>query len=189
MKKIKYINSLITIATIAILLSCGNSVTKETKKEAVHADEEDAVSLTKEQVKAIELKIGDLKQMNLSNFIVTNGSIDVPPQQKIDVSAIIGANIADIRVLEGQNVRKGEILAIIEHPELIDIQVEFKTAYNNLTFLKKEYKRLKTLTNKNITSGKEFQQIESDYNTAKTSFILKFIVRPHKSYCMVPITE
>lgn len=171
MKKIKYINTLIAIAITAILLSCGNSTNKETKKEESHEDEEDIVELTQEQSKAIDLKIGDLKQMNLSSFIVTNGSIDVPPQEKIDVSAVIGANIADIKVLEGQVVRKGEVLAVIEHPELIDIQVEFKTAFNNLNFLKKEYKRLKTLTDKKIASGKEFQQVESDYNTARASFM------------------
>ncbi|MGB5989466.1 MAG: efflux RND transporter periplasmic adaptor subunit [Marinifilaceae bacterium] len=171
MKKIKYINTLIAIFITALLLSCGNTVTKETKQESEHEDEEDVVSLTKEQANAIDLKVGDLKQMNLSSFIVTNGIIAVPPQQKIDVSAIIGANIADIKVLEGQNVNKGQILAILEHPDLIDIQVEFKTAYNNLTFLEKEHKRLKTLSDKNIASGKEFQQVESDYNTARTSFI------------------
>lgn len=171
MKRINYIKGFVVLLLSVILLSCTNNTPQKIKKETIHEDEEEElVSLSKEQVKAISLEIGELKKMNLNSFVVTNGLVDVPPQHKVDVNAILGANIRSINVLEGQFVKKADILATLEHPNLIDIQVEYKKAYSKLNYLKKDYKRLKTLADKNIASGKELQIVEADYYTANAVF-------------------
>jgi len=169
MKKINYIKGFVALFLSLVIMSCNN--TPQNSKDSIHEEEEEAiVSLSKEQVKAISLKIGELKKMNLNSFVSTNGLIDVPPHERVDLSAIIGANIKSIKVLEGQFVKKGEVLATLEHPNLIDIQVQYKKAYSQLKYLNKEHERLKTLVSKQIASGKEFQRIDAEYNTAKAEY-------------------
>lgn len=170
MKRYNFTKELIIIVISIILTSCGNQSQKSKQVEEHHDEEENVVSLTKQQVSAIKLEIGHFKEMNLNSFISTNGVINVLPQEKVDISAIIGANVSSIKVIEGQYVKQGEVLAVIEHPGLIDIQVDFKTAFASLKYLDKELARQKTLSSNNISSGKELQQTESEYYSAKAKY-------------------
>ena len=55
----------------------------------------------------------------------------------------------------------------LEHPDFLKLQEEYIGAKNNLTFLEQEYQRKKELIEANATSGKAFQEAESNYNIGK----------------------
>jgi cobalt-zinc-cadmium efflux system membrane fusion protein len=55
------------------------------------------------------------------------------------------------------------VLAYLSHPDLIDIQTEYSSNWNQLQYLSSDYERQKKLYDEKVGSGKEFQKIKSEY--------------------------
>ena len=168
MKQIKYI-------TLSILLAFAIS-SCNTKKESAHEDEhahegpEGVVVLNEQQQKALNLKLGSFQKRNLTTVVKVNGELAVPPASSADITAVIGGNVKRIAVFHGDYVRKGQLLAVLEHPDYIAIQEDFAEVANRLEFLEQEYKRQKELYENNVGAGKDYQQAKAEYNTAKAKY-------------------
>jgi cobalt-zinc-cadmium efflux system membrane fusion protein len=93
--------------------------------------------------------------------------LEVPPQNEAAVTAIIAANVTSIKVIEGDKVSKGQVLAYLSHPDLIKLQTDYFNSWNQLQYLEKEYQRQKKLYEEKVGSGKEYQKIQSDYQSMK----------------------
>ena len=100
---------------------------------------------------------------NISAFIEANGLLEVPPQNEAEVTAIVGANVKSINVIEGEKVKKGQVLAYLTHPVLIQMQTDYLTNWNELEFLKLEYERSEKLYSEKIGSDKDLQKIKSEF--------------------------
>ncbi len=171
MKSIKYIVLMIISLFVAIIFSSCNSK-KESATEEEHDDhgQEGVVVLNEQQQKALNLKLGQFQMRNLTTIVKTNGQLAVPPASSADITAIIGGNVKRISVFHGDYVRKGQLLAVLEHPDYISLQEDFAEVASNLEFLKKEYERQKELFENNVGAGKDYQQAKSRYNTAKARY-------------------
>ena len=170
----KNIKLFIRIFTIAVLMTaCGNSSTKEKDAHGEHDEEghaeEGVVSLTRQQMDAIGLKIAQIEKRTLNIAVSASGSLEMAPQDKADVSPIIGGIVVSINVFEGDRVRKGQVLATLEHPDFIQLQQEYINTVNSLAYLEKEYERQKKLYEEKVGSGKDFQKISADYFSSKSN--------------------
>lgn len=165
--------ALYILSIIFLLGSCSTSSSHSEEGHHGHdhgAHEEgdkNSVSLTKAQEEVIGLQLGKLEKRNMGNSIVTTGELSVPPQNVAKVSAPIPGRIADIFVVEGEVVAKGQKLAYITDPGIIEIQEEYLEMYHNQVFLEQEYNRKKTLLEKGATSEKEWQKSQSAYQALK----------------------
>lgn len=152
-------SSLLTLCfSLFLLVSCG-------KKEAVEEHEEEKseteVALTEVQAKTIGIETGSIEMKNLNTIIKANGYTAVPPQNRADVSTLIGGVVKDIFVLEGTFVTKGKTLATIQNLEVSEMQEEYQSAIASIEYLEQEYKRQKTLTEENVNPRKAFQEVKS----------------------------
>tara|TARA_R100001369_G_scaffold954_1_gene3037 strand:+ start:67866 stop:69095 length:1230 start_codon:yes stop_codon:yes gene_type:complete len=151
------------------------SATSETteNEESGHNEEEEGeegvVELTKQQVETIGLETKTLEERNLGNNIKVTGMLELFPQDKANISPFVGGNVSSIKVVPGDNVRKGQVLAYIEHPDIIAMQQEFQEKNDELVFLKQDYERKQTLYDKGVSSGKEFQMAQSQYRSTTSS--------------------
>ena len=113
----KYITTInIQLICIFLLISCKEH--KSNKKEEKHPHKEE-VLLTQSQFDILDIKIDTLKKRNIRKTVEVNGVLNVLPQNKASITSPIGANIVSINVIEGQNVKKGNILGYISHPDII----------------------------------------------------------------------
>lgn len=144
--------------SLFLIVSCG-------KKEVTEANEveksETEVVLTEVQTKTIGIETGSIEMKNLNTIIKANGYTAVPPQNRADVSTLIGGVVKDIFVLEGTFVTKGKTLATIQNLEVSEMQEEYQSAVANIEYLEQEYKRQKTLTDENVNPRKAFQEVKS----------------------------
>lgn len=158
----KYIN-LVVVAFV--MAACGNST------EINETEEEEGVEneafFSDQQFKALGMKVDSLPIRNLTSYVEANGQLEVPPQNEASVTAIIGANVTSIKVIEGDKIRKGQVLAYLSHPDLIKLQTDYVNSWSQLQFLEKEYERQKRLYEEQVGSGKEFQKIQADYQSMK----------------------
>ena len=80
----------IFILTFAFLIAaCGTSTKKEALTDASDITT-NVVTLSDAQLKSAGLVLAKLEEKALSSVIVTNGTIDVPPQNMISVSIPLG---------------------------------------------------------------------------------------------------
>ena len=73
-----------------------------------------------------------------------------------------------ILVREGQEVSKGQILAYLSHPDLIDIQSRYLTAVNRRDYLYREYIRQSKMMNERVGVGKDFDRTKSELQIANS---------------------
>lgn len=162
MKTINYI----VILMIGIAVSaCSNSNSIQAEEhEHQNANE---VTLNSRQIKTLNLESGPIEEKNIGAKIQINGTLKVPPQSKADISPLKGGVIKQIFVIEGDKVRKGQVLATMQHPDFIDLQSNYNANLNELAYLEKEYNRQKKLNEEKVISDKVFQKVETDYKKLK----------------------
>ncbi len=134
---------------------------------AAHGEEGESVHLTAAQFAALEMEVGTPERKNLSAVVEANGQLEVPPQNEATVTAIVGANVSSIKVIEGDDVKKGQVLAYLSHPNLTKIQSDYLEAWNRQQFLEQDYQRQKKLYEEKVGSGKAFQQTQADYRATQ----------------------
>ncbi|PHQ29413.1 efflux RND transporter periplasmic adaptor subunit [Leeuwenhoekiella nanhaiensis] len=142
----------------------GNSVTEEAQTEG----EAEEVMLTAKQFDALQMEIDTLQMRNMSGYVEANGQLEVPPQNEASITTVVGANVVSIEVIEGDKVNKGQTVAYLSHPNIIQKQTDYLNAYSNSQFLKKEFERQKTLYDAGVGSGANFQKAEAEYQASRS---------------------
>ncbi len=128
-----------------------------------HSNNLQEVALNDLQFKSANIELGSFSQKNLSAVLSTNGYTKLPPQNQAEVSVYMSGSVKSINVIEGQAVKKGQVLAQIESPEYAKLHQEYKSSQSNLTFLKLENDRQKMLNDEGVSAGKVYQKAKSDY--------------------------
>jgi len=128
------------------------------------------VELNEAQYNASGVELGTFSMKNLSDVVNANGYTKLPPQNQADVSVHLTGIVKSINIIEGQSVKKGQVLATIESPEFAKLQEAYLTSKSNLEFLTLEYDRQKTLSDENVNSKKVFQKTKAEFEVEKARF-------------------
>jgi membrane fusion protein, heavy metal efflux system len=145
------------------ILACNSK--SEATKEETKTEDKDKVVLNKEQFKIAEITLGDFEMKHLSGAIKVNGMLDVPPQNLISISPPIGAFLKSTEMLQGMKVVKGQVIAIMQHTDFIQMQQDYMDAKSQLEFLEADYKRQEELAKDNVNSKKIFLQAKTLYQS------------------------
>jgi membrane fusion protein, heavy metal efflux system len=164
MKKI-HIQALAALFLIPLFPSCkGHSKTApETKQEEVLP--EDIVELRQDQIDLAEIQTGSVELRAISGTLKVSGTISAAPQSQASVCVPMGGFVKKSSLLPGNAVRKGQILAVVENQDFIDIQQNYLEAKNKLAYAEAEYKRQSELYKSDVSSQKNLQQVTSEYKT------------------------
>ena len=84
--------------------------------------ETEEIELNEAQFSASDIELGTFTSKNLSEVVNANGYTKLPPQNQADVSVFVSGIIKSIVVIEGQAVRKGQVIATVESPEFTRLQ-------------------------------------------------------------------
>jgi cobalt-zinc-cadmium efflux system membrane fusion protein len=161
------------VILFSALLSCllfACSTKDESQNEAAVPTQKQ-FKLSPQQVKALGLELGSLSEQQMGLSVFANGIIEVPPQNKSYIAMPFGGYIKEIKVLDGMLVKKGQVLLVVEHPDIIQLQQEYLELQGQMDYLSADYERQKQLYEKEAGSAKSFQQAKSAYmvNKAKLS--------------------
>ncbi len=147
------------------VMACSN---KDQQEETVTAaTTADTLVLTNEQLKNASLAVGQMQELEISSLMKVNGKIDVPPQNMVSISVPLGGYLKTSKLLPGMHVNKGEVVAVMEDQQYIQLQQDYLTAKVKLVMFDKEFIRQKELNASQASSDKMLQQAESEYKTQK----------------------
>jgi cobalt-zinc-cadmium efflux system membrane fusion protein len=162
---------LFSLLLLIALVSCRE---KEAPPDAgnaeQHSDTENRVELTSEQIKVADVETGKIEQKQIGGTIKVNGVLDVPPQQLVSVSVPLGGFLKSTSLLEGSRVRKGEVIAVIDNIEFIQMQQDYLEAKSQLELAAADYDRQQELAKENVNSRKTLQQSKSNFETWQARF-------------------
>jgi cobalt-zinc-cadmium efflux system membrane fusion protein len=162
------------ITAIILFSACGkengNRHTEHRNNDTPVKERERILHLTAEQIRVNGMKFGTLDTVDFYEYVSANGMIDVPPKYKAAVSPVYGGYIEKFDLLEGDYVRKGQLLFTLQNPEFIDLQREYLRLKEQLQYLKADYERQKQLLDEQIASKKNFLKAQSDYKTAEAAY-------------------
>ncbi|MEN9339783.1 MAG: hypothetical protein RIQ62_1095 [Bacteroidota bacterium] len=161
MKNTLYI---IAINVLILLSSCGGKQAAE-KEEVKQSNT--MVELTEAQLKNTDIETGHIERRRISSLLKVNGKIEVPPQNMISVSVPLGGYLKSTKLLEGMHINKGEVIAIMEDQQYIQLQQDYLTAMAHFTSIENEYNRQKELNQSKASSDKVFEKAQTDYLSQK----------------------
>jgi len=151
--------------TILLLTACGSN--KQTEESTVTAAIENRVTLTETQLKNAGIITGKMEQKEISSILKVNGKVDVPPQNMVSISVPLGGYLKTTQLLPGMHVNKGDVIAVMEDQQYIQLQQDYLTAKAKIGFLENEYLRQKELNQSQASSDKVYQQAEADYRSQR----------------------
>lgn len=153
-------------AATTVLVSCG----KATKTEAEGEEEvipEDVVELRDDQIKLANIETGKIELRSMSGTLKVTGTVSAAPQNTASVSTPLGGFVKSTSLMPGKSVSKGQILAVIENQEFVDIQQNYLEAKSRLEYTEAEYKRQVELYKNDVSSTKNMQLVSSEYRNLK----------------------
>ena len=166
MIKYNFKSTILILALATAFVSCG----KNTKTEAKGEEEilpENIVELREDQIKLANIVTGSIEMRLMSGTLKVNGTIGVAPQNFATVCMPMGGFVKTTNLVPGNSVSKGQVLAVLENQDFVNIQQSYLEAKNKFEFSKAEYERQSELYKNDVSSQKNMQQVTSDYKSLK----------------------
>ena len=152
------------VLALLMLASCGK---KEDGIEVSEAPSESTeIQLTEEQFQTMKMEWGELHTGDFSEEIQVQGTVQIPVEGMREITTYFGGYVQDLKLIEGEEVRKGQVLFTLENPEFLRLQQDYLETKSQLAYLKAEWERQKTLAQEQISAQKNFLKAAADYEAA-----------------------
>lgn len=139
-----------------------------------HGGHEDEVKLTEAAVRRNGIRLGTAKRQVLTATLSAPARVAFNEEQIAHVGSAVTGRVSELRVKTGDPVNKGDVLLVIDSPELGEAQSDYlqkrtsaSVAAEAIELSKSSYERAKKLYEKNQgTSLNEVQKREAELNAA-----------------------
>lgn len=152
---------------LMVLLSAVQCQQKQetTATKKANPKDENTVTFTDAQLRNAPIESTELSMQHISTVLKLNGKIDVPPQNLVSVSTPLGGYLKSTRLLPGMKVAKGQVIAVIENPQFVQLQQDYLMAKSKYHFAQLDYNRQNKLNQSQASSDKVMQQAQSEMNS------------------------
>ena len=129
--------------------------------------EEGEIQLTTQQMVEHGLKVETVTQGEVNSFVTLPGKLVVNTDQQAHISPNFSGHVEQVHVALGQYVERGQTLAVLSVPELIDQQANLSMAQSSLRLAQQEYQREQQLWSQGISAKQDLQRAENAYRQAQ----------------------
>lgn len=157
---------IITISLYAALVSCTERAAQPNEPR-LDSTAVQQVTLTPKQASSIGIETALPTMDTVNTVLKLQGTVDVPPQSIISLSFPLGGYLRSTSMQPGMHVRKGQVLAILEDMQFIQLQQDYLMAKEKRELNESEFQRQRELNASKASSDKVYQQARSDYESSK----------------------
>jgi cobalt-zinc-cadmium efflux system membrane fusion protein len=129
----------------------------------------DQVTVGAAQVQAAGIELGTFERQNMTTEVQANGSVEVPPQNRVSITAVLGGYVQAINILPGQHVAAGTVVATLRSPEYLTLQQTYLQSKARVRFLSEELERQRILDVEDVGAKRKLQQARADYATEQAT--------------------
>lgn len=160
--------SILSLSVILALSSCsGKKEEEKTVYENTKFKEKDqnTVQMSYKQLQSIGLTTTTVQEKTMQKLIRLNGKVEIAPSHISSISSIMGGHIKSINVINGSHFSKGQVLAVVEDPQFIQLQQDYLVTKAQLESARLNLTRQKDLNITKANSDKTLQTAQADYST------------------------
>ncbi len=154
------------IGITSLLMGCSGGEETVTNENTKAPESKKSIELTSSQIQSNQIETGAVVKKQMGGIISVTGTVEIPPSNKKAISFPFGGFVSSVNVLDGMNVKQGQVLMTIEDPALIQLQQDYMDAVAQLTYLKADLERQKELGSQGANSGKTIQMAQANYQSA-----------------------
>jgi cobalt-zinc-cadmium efflux system membrane fusion protein len=125
---------------------------------------ENVIQISKAHLENLGVKLGKLEAVKQIPVLYAPAQVVVPPTHEFIVSASQAGLINKLNVAIGDRVKKGQILAQLNSPELLSLQRLYLKADSELQLGLISYQRDKKLLEEGVIADRRWQETRSQYN-------------------------
>lgn len=158
------------ILLASFLFACQSSIPPQGEEESFGQEASlmaNEAVLTRAQMDAIGLEVGDIERKSLSDLLKVTGELKVPNQNKAKVTSLYPGVIQHLYVQPGSFVKKGERIASIGNADFVKLQEEYLALQSQIALTEAELKRQRVLYEGKAGALKNLQRVEAEYQTQK----------------------
>jgi cobalt-zinc-cadmium efflux system membrane fusion protein len=141
--------------------------TGDHKDEEAHAELPTRVRLLPEVVEAAGLRTAAAALEILPSTVELSGELAADPDRAARITARVPGRIVAVRVKEGQKVAAGELLAVLESPELLRMRAAYVGAQARGQSAEKNAERLGSLLQSGLAAEQEARGAAADARALK----------------------
>jgi cobalt-zinc-cadmium efflux system membrane fusion protein len=127
------------------------------------------VAVSPAQAQAAGIALGSFERQNMTTEVQANGSVEVPPQNRVSITAIQGGYVQSVAVLAGERVAAGAVVATLRSPEYLTMQQAYLQSKARVRFLTEELERQRILDVEDVGAKRKLQQARADYATEQAT--------------------
>lgn len=128
---------------------------------------EDGLHLTAQQVIEQGLKLETVTFGDIIQDSTYPAKLVINSDRQAHVAPSFAGKVESVNVELGQYVNKGQILATVFAPELVNQQADLQIAQSSLTLAEQEYKREKYLFDQGVSAKQDYQRAYNAYQQAQ----------------------
>ncbi|WP_382313220.1 efflux RND transporter periplasmic adaptor subunit [Hymenobacter bucti] len=162
------------VGTLALLTACGskgNNTAQEAAAPAAPAPaaNPDEVAISAAQMRAAGIALGSFERQNMTTEVQANGSVEVPPQNRVSITAIQGGYVQTVAVLPGEHVAAGATVATLRSPEYLSLQQQYLQSKAKVRFLAEDLERQRILDVEDVGAKRKLQMARADFATEQAT--------------------
>jgi membrane fusion protein, heavy metal efflux system len=128
--------------------------------------EDQTISFPKDSPQLSTLRTVNV-ELERDSYVRINGRITWDDSRTSKVTSPVAGKVAELRVMPGAAVKKGDLLALISSPEFGQIQADSRRAETDLSLAERNAARAKELYQAGVIAQKELQNLEADLARAR----------------------
>lgn len=153
--------SLTTLVAV-LLAGCG----AKTTQQAQASDVRNPMEISPSPDLKKQIKVGLPQFESVSTTLRVAGRVEADATRMARVSAPVTGRILELKVIEGQHVTKGDVLATIYSTELSSAQSDYLKAYSQRQVAERAVTRAKQLLDAGVIGSAELQRREAELQQA-----------------------
>jgi len=114
---------------------------------------------------AVPVEVATVVRRDISSYIETNGTLEA--ENEVDIVARASGPIVELKVEEGTEVARGELLARLEQDE---IRAQLEISRVNLEETRLAYERARTLQADDLISDEEYERAKAAFESAEAQY-------------------
>ncbi len=132
-----------------------------------HGDEEGMVTLTPEQAASAKIALANLEQRAVASEITATGELTPPDDGIARLGAKVSGRVTRLNAGVGDQVKRGQVLGIIDSPELGRAKADYVAAAARAVVARESAEREKALWEKKISAERDYRVAVAEATTTR----------------------
>lgn len=133
------------------------------------AADSDSILVSDQQRQMLGIESEKLKKTDVAWGVGHPATVQVPNDQLRVVSTAVSGLVERLEVAEGAEVKRGDVLAVIMSPKLLEMQRDYLYALTALDLASTAVERDESLDKEGVISKRGYHETRSEYIRAKTN--------------------